>query len=71
MLLEKLTLFRIGFFSGLLTNRRGGGGGGGLFDLASLKSVRHPTMMKLGTVIPYLRKIRKINRSHDTSLEFC
>ena len=28
----------------------------------------YPTMMKLGTVIPYLKKIQKIYESHDTSL---
>ena len=31
----------------------------------------HPTMTKLGTVIPYLRKTQKIYKSRDTSLEFC
>ena len=31
----------------------------------------YPTMMKLGTVIPYPKKIRKIYESRDTSLEFC
>ena len=30
-----------------------------------------PTMMKLGTVIPYLKKIQKIYKSRDTTLEFC
>ena len=30
-----------------------------------------PTMMKLGTVIPYLRKVQKINKSRNTCLEFC
>ena len=30
----------------------------------------YPTMMKLGTVIPYLKKIRKIYESRDTPLEF-
>ena len=30
----------------------------------------YPTMMKLGTIIPYL-KIQKINKSRDTILEFC
>ena len=43
-------------------------GWGGLFGPPSLKSVTHPTVMKLGTVIPYLRKILKIYKSHDTSL---
>ena len=28
----------------------------------------YPTMMKLGTVIPYLKKIQKIYESHDTFL---
>ena len=31
----------------------------------------YPTMVKLGTVIPYLRKIQKMYESRDTSLEFC
>ena len=31
----------------------------------------YPTMMILGTVIPYLKKIEKIYESHDTPLEFC
>ena len=36
-----------------------------------LKSVTYPTMMKLGTVIPYLKKIKKIYESRDTHPEFC
>ena len=32
---------------------------------------RYPTMMKLGTVIPYLKKIQKIYKSRDTPPEFC
>ena len=31
----------------------------------------YPTMLKLGTVIPYPKNIRKIYESHDTTLEFC
>ena len=31
----------------------------------------YPTMMKLGTVIPYLKKIKKIYESHDAPPEFC
>ena len=31
----------------------------------------YPTMMKLGTVIPYLKKIQKIYESCDTPREFC
>ena len=40
--------------------------------LAPLPKIRltYPTMMKLGTVIPYLRKIQKMHKSRDTSLEF-
>ena len=32
---------------------------------------RYPTMMELGTVIPYFKKIQKICESRDTPLEFC
>ena len=31
----------------------------------------YPTMMKLDTVIPYLKKIQKVYRSRDIPLEFC
>ena len=31
----------------------------------------YPTMMKLGTVIPYLKKIQKKYESRDTPLELC
>ena len=31
----------------------------------------YPTTMKLGTVIPYPKKIQKIYESRDTPLEFC
>ena len=31
----------------------------------------YPTMMKLGIVIPYLKKIKKIYKSRDTPLAFC
>ena len=56
-----------------------GGGGGGRPRKAplplpspSLPKIcqTYPTMMKLGTVIPYLKKIRKIYESRDTPLEF-
>ena len=30
----------------------------------------HPTIVKLGTVIPYLKKIQKTYESDDTILEF-
>ena len=29
------------------------------------------TMMKIGTVIPYLKKIQRIYESRDTPLDFC
>ena len=40
---------------------------------AALPKICHtyPTMMKLGTVIPYLKKIQKIYESRNTPLEFC
>ena len=61
-----LTLFRMGFFGAAR------GWGVGAF-LAPLPKVRHtyPTMMKLGTVKTYLRKIKKIYKSRETFLEFC
>ena len=31
----------------------------------------YPTMMELGTFIPYLKKIQKIYKSRDTPIEFC
>ena len=31
----------------------------------------YPTIMKLGTVIPYLKKTQKIYKSRDTPHEFC
>ena len=31
----------------------------------------YPTMMKLGAVIPCLKKIQKIYESRDTPLDFC
>ena len=31
----------------------------------------YPTMLKLGTIIPYLNKIQKIYESRDSPFEFC
>ena len=47
------------------------GGGGG--KKAPLPKICHtyPAMMKLGTVIPYPKKIQKIYESRDAPLEFC
>ena len=60
-----LTLFRMGLF---WAAHRGGGG-----FLAPLPKIclTYPTMMKLGTVIPYHRKIQKMYKSRATFLEFC
>ena len=46
-----------------------GKGGNNVF----LPKIYHtcPTMMKLGTVILYLKKIQKVYESRDTPLEFC
>ena len=50
---SNLTLFRMGFFGAAL-------GSGGAFWLPLFKiGQTYPTMMKLGTDIPYLRKIQK------------
>ena len=45
---------------------------GGPF-LIPLPKIYHtyPTMMKLGTVILYLRNIQKMYKSRDTLLDFC
>ena len=59
-----LTLFRMGFFG---TAHRWGGGAA---FWAPLPKIRHTyrTMMKLGTVIPYLRNIQKMYKSLTHSL---
>ena len=36
-----------------------------------LKSVTYLTMLKHGSVIPYLKRIQKINESRGTPSEFC
>ena len=58
-----LTLFRMGIF--------GAAHGWGAIK-APLPKICHTyaTMMKLGTVIPYLKKIQKIYESRDTPLTF-
>ena len=50
-----------------------GWSGEGAAKRAPLPKICHtyPTMMKLGTVIPYPKKIQKIYESRDTPLEFC
>ena len=51
----------------------GGRGGGRGRQKGPLPKIcyRYPTMMKLGKVIPYLKKIKKIYKSHDTPPGFC
>ena len=45
---------------------------GGTFLVVLLKiGHTYPTIIKLGTVIPYLRKIQKMHKSSDTPLDFC
>ena len=44
------------------------GGGGKKAPLPKICH-RYPAMMKLGTVIPYLKKIQKIYESRDAALE--
>ena len=54
-------------FSGLLTD------GWWIKKTLPLPKICHTylTVMKLGAGIPYLKKIQKIHKSRDTSLEFC
>ena len=40
-------------------------------ELPSLKSVTYLIMIKLSTVIPYLKKIQKGHKSRDTALGLC
>ena len=48
-------------------------GWGGVAKRPPVPKICHtyPTMIKLGTVIPYPRKIQKIYKSRDTPLQFC
>ena len=54
------------------SSRIGGGGGGGKKP-SPIPKICHsyPTLMKLGTVITYPKKIQKTYESRDTLLEFC
>ena len=61
-----LTLFRMGFYGAAH-----GWGGGAFWPTLSKIRQTYPTMMKLGTVIPCQRKIQKMYKSRETSLEFC
>ena len=46
-------------------------GGGGKKSPLSKICHTYPTLMKLGTVTRYLKKIQKIHKSRDTPSEFC
>ena len=61
-----LTLFRMGIFGA--AHRKGGGA-----KRPPLPNICHtyPTMIKLGTVIPYLKEIQKLYESRDTTPDFC
>ena len=60
-----LTLFRMDLF--------GAAHGWGGAKIPPLPKICHtyPTMMKLSTVMPYLRKTQKIYDSRDTPLDLC
>ena len=60
-----LTLFRMGFFGAAH------GWEGGQKVPPSKICHTYPTLMKLGTVTRYLKKIQKIHKSRDTPSEFC
>ena len=49
------------------------GWGGGGKKTSPLPKIYHtyPTMMKIGTVVPYPKKIQKIYESRDIPLDFC
>ena len=65
LLKKSFTLFRMGILEAAQ--------GWGEAKRPSLQKIcyTHPTMMKLGTVIPYLKKVQKIYESPDTPLDFC
>ena len=67
-LITGLTLFRLD----ILGTAHGWWGEGGV-KRYTLPKICHtyPTMMKLGNIIPYLKKIKKICKSHETLPEFC
>ena len=61
----KVTLFRVGLFGAAY-----GELGGKKAPLSKICQT-YPTLMKVGTFIPYLKKIKKMQKSRDAPLEFC
>ena len=61
-----LTLFRMGFFGAA----HGQWGQNSPPPLPNICPI-YPAMMKLGTVIPFLKKTQNIYESRDTPREFC
>ena len=68
MVLVALTQFRMGIFGA--AHGWGGGRGGKKAPLPKICRI-YPTMIKLGTVIPYLKNIQKLYESRDTTPESC
>ena len=66
LILLFLILFRMGFLG---TAQEWGGGRGRQKVPLFLQSVIYPTMMRLRTLIPYLKKIQKTYEPRDTTLE--
>ena len=66
-LLRRFNPIQDGLFQGCSQMRWGGA----FWPLLPKFHHTYPAMMKLGTVIPYLRKIQKMYKSRETSLEFC
>ena len=64
---KTLTLFRMDFFGTVHGWRRGAKSP----PLLPKICLTYPTIMKLGTVIPYLKTIQKLYESRDKHLEFC
>ena len=59
-----------GLFWGCSRMGAGGGRGGKKVSLSKICHT-YPALMKLGTVIPYLKKIQKRHKSRDIPLHFC
>ena len=60
----------MGLFGAAHGWRGSGEGGEGAKDPFSKICHTYPTLMKLGTVIPYLKNIKRIHKSRETRLEF-